>query len=228
MGELAIEAVGDRRQRLHAMAAWLAAAGILSALAFALNSSRDSTDDLLFEYSVFANAVIFFAFLVLLAYGIGRLYSNQPFSTFGFERVDRSVLWPIIGVVVLAIIVGAALEPFLHAGDDQGLTPDAWDSSRAMPFFLNATMVVVIGPFAEETFFRGLGVRVLGYLGAPAAIIGTAVFFGLAHGLLVALPTLVVFGIALAWLRIRYRSILPAMIAHGSYNAIGLALAFLV
>ena len=228
MAEPAIDQTSERRRRINALIVWLVLASVLGFLAFSLNSSRDSTDDLLYQYSVFTNALIFFGFLILAAYGIGRLYSKKPLSTFGFKRPAGPMLWPTLGVVVLAIVVGVGLEPFLHAGEEQGLTPDAWDSSRALPFLLNALVVVAIGPFAEELFFRGLGVQVLGTFGVPLALVGTAVFFGLAHGILVALPTLVVFGIGLAWLRIRYRSIFPAIGAHALYNAIGLGLAFAV
>ena len=37
-------------------------------------------------------------------------------------------------------------------------------------------------PFVEEVFYRGLGVRVLGFLGPLVAIGGTALVFALAHG----------------------------------------------
>ena len=88
--------------------------------------------------------------------------------------------------------------------------------------------MVGLAPFAEELFYRGLGVTALRVLGAPIAIVGSGLAFGLAHGLLVALPPLVIFGIALAYVRLRYQSVVPAMLAHATYNALGLGLAFLV
>jgi membrane protease YdiL (CAAX protease family) len=50
--------------------------------------------------------------------------------------------------------------------------------------------------------------------------------FGLAHGLVEALPPLVVFGMCLAYLRDRTRSVYPGMILHALYN--GLVLLFAV
>ena len=228
MSDAGAGASGERRRHANALVAWLAASGVLAALAFGLSSSRDPDVEPLYEYSTFIGASIFFAFLVAVTYGISRLYGGQPGETLGLRRFRPGVLWPAGGAVVVALVIGAALEPVLHAGDEQGLTPDAWDSARAAPFFLNAVVVVCLAPFAEELFFRGLGVRVLGLLGTPIAIAGSGVFFGLAHGLLVALPPLVVFGVALAYVRMRYQSVVPAMLAHGTYNALGLGFAFLL
>jgi membrane protease YdiL (CAAX protease family) len=56
-------------------------------------------------------------------------------------------------------------------------------------------------------------------------VVGTAVAFGLAHGILVALPPLIVFGLGLAWVRLRSDSVWPGFIAHAAYNAVGIALA---
>ena len=64
----------------------------------------------------------------------------------------------------------ALLEPYLHAGEEQGLAPDRWVDGRAGAFALNAVVIVLVVPFAEELFFRGLGVRVLAFLGEWAAI----------------------------------------------------------
>jgi membrane protease YdiL (CAAX protease family) len=60
------------------------------------------------------------------------------------------------------------------------------------------------------------------------AIVGTGVIFGLAHGLVLALPILVGFGIGLAWLRSRSESVYPGMVLHGLFNAASLALGVFV
>ena len=70
----------------------------------------------------------------------------------------------------------------------------------------------------QELFFRGVGVRVWLPFGATAAIVITAMAFGLAHGILVALPVLVPFALALGWVRWRSDSVWPGVIAHGFYN----------
>jgi membrane protease YdiL (CAAX protease family) len=62
-------------------------------------------------------------------------------------------------------------------------------------------------------------------VGATVAIAGTAIAFGLAHGLVEGLPILIAFGLGLAWLRRRVESTIPGMILHGTFNAIALVLA---
>ena len=81
-------------------------------------------------------------------------------------------------------------------------------------------------PFVEELTFRGLGYSLLEPFGrvvrrsSPSGIL-----FGLAHGLAPALPVIVVFGCALAWLRMKTDSVFPGMFVHGTFNAIALVAA---
>ena len=85
-------------------------------------------------------------------------------------------------------------------------------------------MIVLVAPFVEELFFRGIGVRALTVFGTLAAILLSGVIFGAVHGILGALPPLALFGIGLAWIRVRSASIWPGFIAHATYNGIGIAL----
>ena len=55
----------------------------------------------------------------------------------------------------------------------------------------------------------------------------SAVLFGLAHGLVEALPLLVAFAIGLAWLRERQGSTIPGMFLHATFNAVALAASIL-
>jgi membrane protease YdiL (CAAX protease family) len=82
-------------------------------------------------------------------------------------------------------------------------------------------------PFTEELFFRGLGVRALSFVGGIAAVVVTGVVFGLSHGILGALPPLILFGVALGWVRLRSDSVWPGVIAHGFYNATGILIVYL-
>jgi len=122
----------------------------------------------------------------------------------------------------------AIVAPILHPGREQGLTPDHWDSSRAAPFFANALVVCLIAPFAEEITFRGVGFGLLAArIGGERAVVTSGILFGLAHGLVQALPLLVAFGIGLAWLRERQGSTIPGMILHATFNGVALAASIL-
>jgi membrane protease YdiL (CAAX protease family) len=120
-------------------------------------------------------------------------------------------------------ILGAILNIFLKAGEEQGLVPDGWDASRAAPFVANFLVIAIVAPFVEELTYRGLGfAAVAGAYGPIAAIVVTSLAFGLAHGLVVALPVLTIFGAILAWLRFKTESIYPTVILHGLFNGAAL------
>ena len=131
----------------------------------------------------------------------------------------------MLGVLVAVYVISAAVSPLLHPGREQGLTPDRWDSSRAAPFFANAFVVCVLAPLTEELTFRGLGFTLLRRLGAWSAVVLTALAFGLAHGLVNALPVLFVFGVGLAYIRLRQNSVVPGIVLHGLFNVIALVVA---
>jgi membrane protease YdiL (CAAX protease family) len=62
----------------------------------------------------------------------------------------------------------------------------------------------------------------LARVGVPLAVLVTAVFFGLGHGLVLSLAAFVWFGIVIAALRLRTDSIYPAFLVHATFNAIGM------
>ena len=134
-------------------------------------------------------------------------------------------LLQMLGVLVLVYVVTGIASPLLHPGREQGLTPDHWEPAHPAAFFANAFAVCVLAPFTEELTFRGLGFSLLRPFGPWIAVVGTAIVFGLAHGLVEALPILVVFGLGLAYIRLWQDSILPGMLLHATFNAIALAVA---
>ena len=129
-------------------------------------------------------------------------------------------------VVVASIVAGAALEPLLNAGDRQGIVAETWDSSRAVPFAINAVLIILLVPLVEELLFRGVGVRVLSVFGVAVAIGLPGLMFGLVHGIWQALPVLTLFGVGLGYVRYKSNSVFPAFIAHAVFNGVGLAASF--
>ena len=210
----------------NAAAAWAVAAAILIALGFAATYLGESDEDLFYDYGVAIAAVIQFGFFVGAAMGIA-LWLGRPLPVLGLKRFAWRWVWVALGLILLVLGLAAALEPVLHAGEEQGFEPDTWRPDRAGAFALNALVAATLVPFAEEVFFRGLGVRALRPFGNVTAVLVTATAFGLAHGLFVALPVLIPFGIALGWVRLRADSVWPGVIAHGMYNGTALLFVYL-
>ena len=209
-----------------ALAVWLPLAGLQVALAFiGAGGGKASTDEPLYEYDLAIGSGVLYGILAAITFWIAAAYPSR-WEALGLRRFSRSWVGAAAGVVVASVLVSVALEPILHAGEEQGLSPEVWRPERAGAFALNAVVIVTLVPFTEELFFRGLGVRVLGVFGGAAAVTGTAMIFALAHGLLVAIPPLLFFGLGLAWVRLRSGSVWPAVIAHAAYNGAGLAIAY--
>jgi uncharacterized protein len=223
-----IEDARERPRMARKLAGWLV---LVTALAFGNYAARfeggNPPKDVLYHWDNVVGGTIQFLVILGIALYIARgapklLALRRPRSWTG---ALGSALVVLVGVYVLAAILG----PVLHPGREQGLTPDHWDSSRATPFFANAALICVLAPFVEEITFRGVGFGLLAArFGVEPAIVGSAVLFGLAHGLVEALPLLVAFGIGLAWLREQQGSTIPGMILHGTFNAIALAASLLL
>jgi membrane protease YdiL (CAAX protease family) len=214
-----------RRHKTWPAVVWLAVSALLALLAFAGASQGSDTrdDNVLFDYDLAVGGVVFYGLMIAGSFAIASAYPRaRRFDALGFRRFRLRWVWISFGIVVATTIVAVALEPPLHGGEDQGLAADRWQPEQAGAFVANALVLVLLGPFAEELFFRGLGVRVLMLYGGLVSILVTGAMFGLVHGILGALPPLVLFGIGLAWVRLRSASVWPPFIGHAAYNGIGI------
>jgi membrane protease YdiL (CAAX protease family) len=204
---------------------WSALAVLAVAVGFISQASSEDTTTLFYQYSFALETILTYAFIASVTFLLALPY-EKPAAAIGL-RTFRWRWVPIaIGLIIGVLIIGAALEPILHGGREQGLAPEEWEPERAGAFLLNAIVISTIVPFTEELFFRGLGVRALGFIGGLSAVVITGVAFGLSHGILGALPPLVLFGIALGWVRLRADSVWPGVIAHGFYNATGILIVY--
>jgi membrane protease YdiL (CAAX protease family) len=214
-----------RRHKTWPAVVWLGISSLLVLGGFAGASGRSESNDgdVLFDASLAVAGVVFYGLMIGVSFAIASAYSPaRRIDALGFRRFRLRWLWMSFGVVVATTIAAVALEPFLHGGEDQGLGADRWQPDRAGAFVANALVLILLGPFAEELFFRGLGVRVLMLYGGLVAILVTGVIFGLVHGVLGAIPPLVLFGIGFAWIRLRSASVWPVFIGHATYNGLGI------
>jgi membrane protease YdiL (CAAX protease family) len=207
-----------------AAAAWAAVALVFVVLGFAGTSAGQTDEEVLYEYSFAIGSLVIYGFLIGISFAIA-LWLGRPAPALGLKRFAWRWVWIALGLILLVLLLGQFLEPVLHAGEKQGFAPDEWRPDRAVPFALNAAVAATLVPFTEELFFRGLGVRALLPFGSVFALVVTSLAFGLGHGLFSALPILVPFALALAWVRLRSDSVWPGTIAHGFYN--GAALLYL-
>ena len=206
------------------LALWLLFVGAFAALnLYGRSVGEQPDDDIVYQYEFaigsLAGYAVLFSLVLALTVGLPRrevLALRRPPSW-------GRALGLALGALV-AIFVGAGIALSLSgAGDEQNLTPEGWDSSRAGAYALSFLAVVVVAPLTEELLYRGVGLSLLlARVGTPAAVAVTAVLFGLGHGLVLSLAAFVWFGIVIAVVRLRTDSIYPAFVVHCAFNAIGM------
>lgn len=223
--------MNDAVQTKHSgrLLAWLVFVSLLTLLAYGARlTDTETPDDLAYRYSSSVAAVIQYGImlgiLLLIARGLPRreLFAlRRPAS---WKRSLGLAALALVSIYAAAFVYERALSLFgnWNATDEQGLVPDGWDSSRAGAFVAFFLVVTFLGPAVEELTYRGLGISLLLPWGSLPAIGVTGVLFGAAHGLLVALPVLTIFGIVVGWLRVRTDSVYPGMALHAAFNGIAL------
>jgi uncharacterized protein len=208
------------------LVAWCVLVGLVSALAWAGNLAGGSTPkNAVYKYSTGVTELILFAVILAAVLWIARgLPKREAFALRAPRSWQRAARLGI-GVFLLIWIVSYALDPLLHPGKEQGLTPSSWQPAHAAAFGLNVFALAVVGPIVEELTFRGLGFTLLERYGQTLAILVIGLAFGVWHGLIDALPVLIVFGTGLAFLRSRTQSVYPGMLLHGLFNGLALLIA---
>jgi membrane protease YdiL (CAAX protease family) len=209
--------------------AWLVFVVALALLSYGARIGGGETPhDAAYHYSSTVAALVQYGLmlgiLLLIARGLPRRDAFALRRPHSWKRALGLAVVALLSIYVVSFVYEQVLSLFGNwsPSDEQGLVPDRWDSSRAGAFVAFFLVVTLVAPAIEELTFRGLGVSLLEPWGTTLAILVTGVLFGAAHGLVVALPILAFFGIALAWLRVRTGSVFPGMLLHATFNGIAL------
>lgn len=161
---------------------------------------------------------------VALSFGHWRYPGAWP--ALGFGRVTPR--WLGIGLLggVLAAAAGGGVSALLDwwgvAAPVHPVESVLEGAHGLRDFGLVLAAVAVVVPLAEEAFFRGFAYHVLrARLGVRLAMAATTAGFALVHGLSAGawLPVVPI-GFVLAILVERSGSLWPAMVAHGTVNAL--------
>jgi membrane protease YdiL (CAAX protease family) len=194
------------------------------ALGYAVRIDSGKPDpDVLYHWSTAVGGLVQDAIVLAIVIAIARsapslLALRRPTS------LGRALLL-IVAAIVAVYLFEAVYSAIVHPGNEQGLTPSRWQPAHATAYVANSVVICTWVPFVEELTFRGLGYSLLARFGRWPAVLAVGLLFGLAHGLVLALPVLVAFGCVLAWLRAETDSVLPGMALHGLFNLIALVAA---
>ena len=204
------------------LTAWSVLISALILLSYASRASGGKPPtDAAYKYTTAVGGVVQYGIILAVVLAIARPDFRRLLALRAPTSYARA-LTTALGVFAVVYVISAIVSAFSDPGQEQGLTPDKWDSSRVTPYVVNFLVFVVVAPVVEELTFRGLGYSLLEPLGRNAAVLWIGVAFGLAHGLLEALPILIAFGAGLALIRARTDSVYPGMVVHGLFNAVAL------
>jgi membrane protease YdiL (CAAX protease family) len=206
------------------LAWWSLLVGAVAIVQYAGRFQNGQPDrNVLYEYSTAIGSALVYGVLLFIVCLIAGWRADLLAL-----RKPRS--WPrALGLAALLLVgvyvVIAIIDPFLHGGREQGLTPTSWEPKHAGAYIANFVVVAGVAPFVEELTYRGLGYSLLERYGRWVAIVVVGCVFALDHGLVQAFPELALFGCALAWLRMKTTSVYPGMLLHASFNGIALVAA---
>ena len=196
---------------------------------------------------------LFWCFLyfapIIIGTIVGRIYKNDAiigwtmllaclfiiFVFFGkryvklsFDRIERRMVWPVVGVTLLIAVAFVFVEHSVYALlDVYRLFSDETEQGNdfSQRFFAEILGILyggIFGPIAEEIGFRGvlLGGLLKTRCRPWLAILISALVFGLLHGIGVHFFGAMLFGIMVGWLYWRTGSIIPGIIIHVVNNSL--------
>lgn len=127
---------------------------------------------------------------------------------------------PVLALVPLAL----GLDQLLIAALQSVWAPSAWEQSAfermVAPTLATALASCVLAPLFEEMLFRGLLLRAfLQRYPRGVAIVGSSLYFGVAHLNLYQFFLAFFLGLVLGWLYERSRSLIPCLALHAALNS---------
>jgi len=135
-------------------------------------------------------------------------------------------MWGVIGgsvLLLLALADGMVLQ-FLGLPQPQEAELAGFRGLPFQQFLLILGAGAIVGPIAEELFFRGYVFNAyLSQKGVVTAYLGSALIFSLLHGEVILVVPIFLMGLVLAFLYRRSGTLVAPMIAHMINNGVAFA-----
>ena len=214
-------------------------AAIVTALAFlglgliilVLATGEDAAGTaLVFNASLVAVTVVIIS--VSLVFGPLTHGGGLPSLGLSGSRVSTNQIWLLsLGVLFAILLINGAYTTIVDLlGIDILQPPDLpFDNFSPLSLVIAGIMVSLVGPFAEEVFFRGFVLRGLNHQwGRVAALLVGSAIFSLAHANVAIIIPIFVAGVLLGWLYLRTGSLWGCIAVHGVQNAAAFSVAILL
>ena len=160
-------------------------------------------------------------------FGVRRYRVGWTTAGLVAPQARNSFLLPWLALVA-SLAFGAVYAAAVSAAEVDSLVPPPVPAEfigEGATRLLSFLFLGVLGPVAEEVFFRGFLLTALARsMGPIPAMVVSSAVFGAAHGNIAVMIPLFVTGLLLSWLYLRTRSIWPPAVAHIAQNVIALSL----
>jgi len=184
--------------------------------------------------------VVFYAIQLAVLALLAHRRGSTLFAAFGLTRIRASFgsWFTAAGWVLLLLfatrigawvwgVIAQAIGIDAPAATDAGLTTSFGAGTAGL--VLSVILVVIVAPLVEEMLFRGVLLSALGsYFGAGVALVGQAVLFAAYHFSAWMFVPMLLLGLACGYLTQHRGSLWPAVVLHALFNAVPVAIAFLV
>jgi sodium transport system permease protein len=185
-----------------------------------------------FTLLIFISQVVCIALPAVL---MALLFTERPLKTLLLDRVPNSA------ACVVALLLAVAFHPLglqivhwirqLYPIQADVMTDlEAFTKLlRTAPYpWLPYVLMAVLPAFCEELAFRGFVLSGLRHLGSKRWAIGlTAVFFGIAHGVIQQSLAAATVGVLIGYVAVQTGSLVPCILFHATYNGLMFATAWL-
>lgn len=163
--------------------------------------------------------VVFYAGTLIVQY---KNYKKDDFR-FG-ERKNKWKAWKVLAFAFLATVISVGLSTLILISPLPGLFPSYYETADqsfgGQSKILLILATVILGPMAEELIFRGLTYeRLRHYVSVPAAVIITALMFGIYHANVIQFIYASIMGVILALYYEKSGSLIAPVVAHMVMNA---------
>ena len=178
------------------------------------------------DYSTFFNGVAcvivntLFAMLVLKITKTGKL--RESFAKPSFSAIEIAMgAFMVMGFSYFySMIVSAFESVFSSTAKAVGQSLGSGLESQNLVLQIGTlAYLCVLGPITEELLFRSCVLRAGSHVSRKVGVIASALLFGLFHGNIAQFFNTFVMGLVLAYVTVKSRSIIPAIIAHICNNS---------
>lgn len=186
--------------------------------------SKISDTEAYFMESAIFGAAFLVIFLICLLFFKLNLFRTISFKDAGEQAKGGLVAFPaaIALNIVFSYIIGIVIDRLTTSGTNVPVADFSVEEMSPLLFVSMATRMLITAPLFEELIYRGLIIALIKPFNSKLAVFTSAFIFGLMHGNIEQFITAFAGGLLMAYLTVKFNSILPSLIVHALNNLLAM------